>query len=468
MKLNFFYLFILLFFTNNFLYSQRSEIDFENFFFNKIENIENCEGIYELDIELTGPTFQCVFCQYYGHLVKNFDKIAIYKSNNQLKVFSLNKGVEVGSIEYDSRLRSIKFNSNGAQNFINSRFSNTLRDETVLFNEMVNYTDLYKSFESKIADKYNIKCSEYDERCNFINSIFNANAKIRKIFPNENTPPPINSKSGSGVIISPNGYIITNKHLISRPNQYGWNDFNKKWEVKFKKSNRFGNENELFFISTDIKVEIGGIEYKLIPIAVNFIEDIAILKIENPPMNLKYAVFDTLIPDLGATIYTLGYPISSTLGNSQIFTQGYVSSEMLNKTTNSNQGITKMLLLNMSINPGNSGGGVFNSKTGNLIGIATSRPNDETIGFKTEGISFATELNNIVKYVKSPFSCFKIPFIRERPRIGNSNINLWWWWENDPCLKYKLKVPIVVKNFKNKSIIPISNNQSASIQILVY
>jgi S1-C subfamily serine protease len=465
MKLKFFYLFIFLFFTTNFLFSQRSEIDFENFFFNNIGNIENCEGIYELDLELTGPSVECSNCQYFGYLFKNFDKIAIYKSNNQYRVYSIKKGLEVGSIEYDNKLSRIKFISNGTPNYINSKLFHTLHDETDLFRDYVNVADKFNLFEVNIAEKYTYKCSVYEESCNWVNSTFNANAKIRKIFPNENTPPPIYSKSGSGVIISPNGFIITNKHVITRSDQYIWNIYKKKWELKFRKSQLFDNENELFFISTDIKAKIGGIEYKLIPIDVNFIEDIAILKIENPPVNLKYAVFDTFIPELGTSIYTLGYPIASTLGNSQKYTQGYVSSEMVNKSTNLNKGIVKMLLLNMSINPGNSGGGVFNSKTGNLIGIATSRPNDESIGFKTEGIAFATELNNIVKYVKSPFSCFKIPTIREWP-LGLSSINL--WWDNDPCLKYKLKVPIVVKNTNNKTIIPLSNNQSASIQIIVY
>ena len=126
--------------------------------------------------------------------------------------------------------------------------------------------------------------------------------------------------------------------------------------------------------------------------------------------------------------------------------------------------------MNMSINPGNSGGGVFNHETGCLVGIATSRPDDDQIGFKTEGLSFATELNSLVEKLKKPLK-FKVPI----KKYDFRNIEEWtsvyeMTSENvNPKnqLNYLNGIPIKLQNPNQKLRLNLIDNQAATVLIKV-
>ncbi len=162
--------------------------------------------------------------------------------------------------------------------------------------------------------------------------------------------------SGSGVIISPNGHIITNYHVIDNAEKVLVTTY----------------ENENF----EAKV-IGKDEAT----------DIAVLKINKP--NSKFVLFgDSNILKLGEWIMLIGNPFK--LRNS--VSVGIVSAK--NRTLNilGSSGIESYIQTDAMANPGNSGGGMFN-ENGDFVGMI-SAISTNTGSF--EGYSFAIP-SNIVK-----------------------------------------------------------------------
>lgn len=163
--------------------------------------------------------------------------------------------------------------------------------------------------------------------------------------------------AGSGVIISDNGYILTNAHVVT------------------------GDTSSL---ADNIQVRLtDGTVYTADVIGYDTDSDIAIIKIEAE--GLKAAVCGdstTLIP--GEEILVVGNPLG-TLGGS--ITNGIISAT---ERQISVSGITMNLIqTNAEVSPGNSGGGMFNMK-GELVGIINAKSTAEGV----EGIGFAIPVNN--------------------------------------------------------------------------
>jgi len=139
--------------------------------------------------------------------------------------------------------------------------------------------------------------------------------------------------SGSGVIISPDGYIITNNHVIDGSEKLSitLND-NKTYEAKI--------------IGTDSKT------------------DIALLKIDSDS-NLPYATFgDSDSAKIGEWVLAVGNPFNLT----STVTAGIISAKSRDLSGQSNQ---SFLQTDAAVNPGNSGGALVN-KNGELVGINTA------------------------------------------------------------------------------------------------
>jgi len=164
--------------------------------------------------------------------------------------------------------------------------------------------------------------------------------------------------SGSGVIISSDGYIITNHHVIETAQ-----------DIQITT-----NDNQ----SYDAKV-IGSDEQN----------DIALLKIESED-KLPYAVFgDSDSTEIGEWVLAVGNPFNLT----STVTAGIISakSRSLDPTGRTTQ---SYIQTDAAVNPGNSGGALINSK-GELIGINTAI---QTQTGSYVGYSFAVP-SNIAKKV---------------------------------------------------------------------
>lgn len=158
----------------------------------------------------------------------------------------------------------------------------------------------------------------------------------RGFSPFDNTP---SEGSGSGVIISENGYIITNNHVIDNASEIKVTTYDKKTYTA-----------EL--IGTDPAT------------------DLAVIKIDASKLPLAYfANIDDV--KIGEMVLAVGNP----LGLNSTITQGVVSAigrGSLNlRARGGKQTVENFIQTDAAINPGNSGGGLFDLN-GALIGINTA------------------------------------------------------------------------------------------------
>ncbi|MFA9487585.1 MULTISPECIES: outer membrane-stress sensor serine endopeptidase DegS [unclassified Mannheimia] len=159
---------------------------------------------------------------------------------------------------------------------------------------------------------------------------------------------------GSGVIMSSNGYILTNKHVIENADQIV-----------------IALQNGV--ISTNVKL-IGDDSFT----------DLAVLKIDAEnlptiPQNLDRKL------EIGDVVLAIGNPLN--LGQS--ITQGIVSA--IGRKTLTESGRQNFIQTDVSINQGNSGGALINT-AGELIGINTLRFGKNTNEL-SEGLNFAIPIN---------------------------------------------------------------------------
>lgn len=173
---------------------------------------------------------------------------------------------------------------------------------------------------------------------------------------------------GSGVVIGDKGYIATNNHVISGAQQ--------------------------------IQVTLAnGAMYSAQVVGTDTTTDLAVLKLDNPPSDLKVAEFaDSDDLAVGESVMAIGNP----LGYDDTVTTGIVSA--LNRPVtvtddDNNAIVTNAVQIDAAINPGNSGGPTFNA-AGQVIGInssiASTASSSGTAG--SIGIGFAIP-SNLVKRV---------------------------------------------------------------------
>lgn len=164
------------------------------------------------------------------------------------------------------------------------------------------------------------------------------------------------SGQGSGVILSSDGYIVTNKHVV-------------------------GSGTEFSIVFSDETSS------RAVLVGYDSLSDIAVLKTDR--MNLKPMELGTS-DDLtvGQTLLAIGNPYGYTWS----LTSGMVSGlERMVSTTNSASVIPNMIQTDALINPGNSGGPLLDTK-GRMVGLISSIYS--TSG-SAQGISFALPVESV-------------------------------------------------------------------------
>lgn len=206
-----------------------------------------------------------------------------------------------------------------------------------------------------IIEEWSAKCNEPVSE----GELAISKATLTKASPADNAAAIVTIKTkeghGSGCIISKDGYVITNYHVVGG--------------------------------ATDsLKVVLnGGEEFSAIVLRRDPGMDLALIKIEG-------SNFCSVTPakspacKLGDVIYVIGTPADPSLG--QTITKGIFSAQrnVFGKT---------MYQTDAHVNPGNSGGGMFNDK-GELVGIVSSKGSGSVI----EGLGFAIPTNYIFERLK--------------------------------------------------------------------
>ena len=169
----------------------------------------------------------------------------------------------------------------------------------------------------------------------------------------------VTSGAGSGVIISSDGLIITNNHVVD-------------------------GANTITVTTKD------GTEYQAELIGADSDSDIAVIKID--ATDLPFALVgdsDTL--KVGQEVVAVGNPLGELGGT---VTNGIISA--LSRDVNIEGTEMTLIQTNAAVNPGNSGGGLFNMY-GELIGIVNAKSTTTSSGTSVEGIAFAIPVNTAVK-----------------------------------------------------------------------
>ncbi|OWY23226.1 hypothetical protein C7N43_04165 [Sphingobacteriales bacterium UPWRP_1] len=168
--------------------------------------------------------------------------------------------------------------------------------------------------------------------------------------------------TGSGIAISPDGYIVTNNHVIEGGNLI---------EVQ---GTRGGQR----------------MVYRAVVMINDEINDLAILKIDDwsfktlPP--IPYTI-KTIVSEVGEKVYTLGYPLAATMGESLKLTDGVISAQKGFKGDVSTYQVT------VPVHPGNSGGPLFDMK-GNLISIIKAKHS------QAESATYAIKTRNVLNLIE--------------------------------------------------------------------
>jgi 2-alkenal reductase len=184
--------------------------------------------------------------------------------------------------------------------------------------------------------------------------------------------------SGTGVIISDQGYIVTNNHVV---------EGQQSLEVIFAN----GNKSDAQLVGTDT------------------IADLAVLKVTGTlPAVATLGNSDDLKP--GETVIAIG----SALGDFRnTVTVGVISG--LNRTlqTNQNVNMENMIQTDAAINHGNSGGPLINLR-GEVVGINTAVLRSSGMGDVAEGLGFSIPANTVKDVTGQLIATGKVP----RPYLG--------------------------------------------------
>ena len=184
---------------------------------------------------------------------------------------------------------------------------------------------------------------------------------LRYFFGFGDSQPREQQGSGSGVIIRPDGYIVTNNHVVANAS---------KVEVTLNNNRTF----EATVVGTDPAT------------------DVALIKIEAEGLpTVEFGDSDAL--RLGEWVLAIGSPMGEQLRGT--ITAGIVSAKGRSMPTEGEFKIESFIQTDAAVNPGNSGGALVNKK-GELVGINTAimSQNGSYVGY-----SFAVPVNIVKKIV---------------------------------------------------------------------
>lgn len=171
------------------------------------------------------------------------------------------------------------------------------------------------------------------------------------------------ASSGSGFIISENGYVVSNYHVVE-------------------------GANTLRVITSDSR------EYDARLVGYDAINDLAVLKIDATGLPyVKLGRSDALT--VGDQVLAIGNPLGELTST---LTVGYISAK--DRIVNTDGTSLNMLQTDAAINSGNSGGPLFNM-SGEVVGITTAKYSGTSAsGATIEGIGFAIPMDDVVDMIE--------------------------------------------------------------------
>lgn len=190
--------------------------------------------------------------------------------------------------------------------------------------------------------------------------------------------------SGSGMIISKDGYVITNNHVVE-------------------------GAEKLTVMTTS------GEEYDATVIGADEVNDVALLKIEGDEDFPTVSIGDSDQIEVGEQVCAIGNPLGELTNT---LTVGYVSA-LDREISESSTGTTiNMFQTDCAINSGNSGGPIFDMN-GNVVGITTAKYSSSgySNAASVEGIGFCIPINDAMSIVND---LMQYGYVKGRVSMGVS------------------------------------------------
>lgn len=194
-----------------------------------------------------------------------------------------------------------------------------------------------------------------------VNSTVGIRTEITQNYFGYTTPA---ATAGSGFIVSEDGYVVTNAHVVSGANKVTVSTFD-------------GNSYEASIIGSDER------------------NDLAVLKIEAEGLQPVVLGSSSAI-EIGDPVVAIGNPLGELTFS---LTTGIISAKDREITLSSG---TQMSLLqtDCAINSGNSGGAMFNMY-GEVVGITNAKYSSSSSGASVDNIAFAVPMDQVKPIIKS-------------------------------------------------------------------
>ena len=198
--------------------------------------------------------------------------------------------------------------------------------------------------------------------------------------------------SGSGFVLTQDGYIVTNYHVIEE----AVNNDSVDIEVSFANGDKYSatlvggeQDNDIAVL----KIDATGLQPVTLGDSDQLVVGESVYTIGNPLGELTYSLSDGLVSALDRLITTSG----------------------TNPVTNQKETITlNVLQTNCAINPGNSGGPLFDSY-GNVVGIVTAKYTQTSSGVSAEGLGFALPINDVKEIIND---LIEHGYVTGKPYLG--------------------------------------------------
>jgi len=236
-------------------------------------------------------------------------------------------------------------------------------------------------------------------------------------FRNPNDEALVQNSLGSGVVVTAEGHIITNNHVVDQVD-----------EIEVQLSD--GKTKKAKLIGADA------------------VADLAVLKIDEPGLKpLKFGDSDAM--QAGDFVVAIGNPF----GFEETVTDGIISSK---SRPNRADGFGDYLQTNAAINPGNSGGPLVNLR-GEIIGINTAiisrSGGSQGIGFAIPSNSVKSALESLLKngrIIRGYLGIQAKPATPGAPETDGVIVD--GVFPNSPASEAKLKQDDVIKKFNDHSV----------------
>ncbi len=218
---------------------------------------------------------------------------------------------------------------------------------------------------------------------------YNVNNSFMSMFGKQSSPATAKA-SGSGIIISEDGYILTNNHIVATSSSESYYEVSEATKVSVT----------LFNDEEQYEAKIIGKDEQT---------DLAVIKIEKSGLSkAEFADSDNI--KVGEFAMAVGNP----LGMQSSITCGVISAVNREVTDSDGKKFT-LIQTDAAINSGNSGGALVNSE-GKVIGINTLKLS----GTGIEGMGFAIPINSTTDITSQLIQYSKV----KRPYIGISGMDL--------------------------------------------